>query len=45
VVRVSRRLGHSSPNVMLKVSVHLFRKEDSKAAAAINAALAALSGR
>jgi integrase len=36
----SRRLGHASPAITLKVYAHLFRKDDSKAAEAINAALA-----
>jgi integrase len=39
-VTVARRLGHSSPNVTLGVYAHLFKKDDSKAAAAINTALA-----
>ena len=39
VVTISRRLGHCSPNVTLGVYAHLFRKDDSKAAAAIDAAL------
>jgi integrase len=39
VVTVSRRLGHASPAITLKIYAHLFRKDDSKAAAAINAAL------
>jgi hypothetical protein len=34
------RLGHASPAITLKVYAHLFRKDDGKAAAAINAALA-----
>jgi integrase len=36
----SKRLGHASPAITLKVYAHLFRKDDGKAAAAINAALA-----
>jgi integrase len=40
VVTISRRLGHASPAITLKVYAHLFRKDDSKAAEAINAALA-----
>ena len=39
VVTISRRLGHSSPSITLNVYAHLYRKDDSKAAAAINAAL------
>ena len=39
VVTISKRLGHSSPSITLNVYAHLFRKDDSKAAAAINAAL------
>jgi integrase len=34
-----KRLGHASPDVTLRIYAHLFRKDDSKAAAAINAAL------
>ena len=40
VVTISKRLGHASPAITLKVYAHLFRKDDGKAAAAINAALA-----
>jgi integrase len=39
VVTISKRLGHSSPAITLQVYAHLFRKDDSKAAAAINVAL------
>jgi integrase len=39
VVTIARRLGHSSPVITLQVYAHLFQKDDSKAAAAINAAL------
>jgi len=39
IVTISKRLGHSSPNVTLQIYAHLFRKDDSKAAAAIDAAL------
>ena len=39
VVTISRRLGHSSPTITLSTYAHLFKKDDSKAAAAINAAL------
>jgi integrase len=41
-VTISKRLGHASPNITLKVYAHLFRKDDSKASDAINAALAGL---
>ena len=39
VVTISKRLGHSSPAVTLQIYAHLFRKDDSKAAAAIDKAL------
>jgi integrase len=39
VVTISKRLGHSSAAITLSVYAHLFQKDDSKAAAAINAAL------
>ena len=39
VVTIARRLGHSSPNITLGTYAHLFKKDDSKAAAAIDAAL------
>jgi integrase len=39
VVTISKRLGHSSAAITLQVYAHRFRKDDSKAAAAINAAL------
>lgn len=39
VVAVSRRLGHASPALTLNVYSHLFRDDDSGAAAAIEAAL------
>jgi integrase len=42
VVTISKRLGHASPNITLKIYAHLFRKRDDKAADAINAALANL---
>jgi integrase len=42
IVTISRRLGHASPNITLGVYAHLFRKNDSKAADAINAALAGI---
>jgi integrase len=40
VVTISKRLGHASPGITLNVYAHLFRQDDSKAAEAINAALA-----
>jgi integrase len=40
IVTISKRLGHSKPDITLRIYAHLFRKDDSKAAAAINAALA-----
>jgi integrase len=39
VVMISKRLGHSSPAITLQIYAHLFPEDDSKAAAAINAAL------
>jgi integrase len=39
VVTISRRLGHSSPNVTLTVYAHLFEKTDLTAASAIEATL------
>src|SRR5262249_19943998 len=39
VVTISKRLGHSTPTVTLTVYAHLFRKDDGKAAAAIDAAI------
>lgn len=39
VVAISRRLGHSSPVVTLRIYAHLFNKDDSAAAAAIEAAM------
>jgi integrase len=42
VVTIARRLGHASPAITLNVYAHLFRKDDGKAAAAIDAALAGL---
>ncbi|MHC2619270.1 integrase [Bradyrhizobium huanghuaihaiense] len=38
--RFSARLGHAKPDITLRVYAHLFRNDDGKAAAAINAALA-----
>jgi integrase len=45
VVAVSRRLGHASPNVTLSIYAHLFKKDDSGAAMAIEAALRTRSER
>jgi len=42
VVTIARRLGHSSPAITLNVYAHLFRKDDGKAAAAIDATLRAV---
>ena len=39
IVTISRRLGHAKPDITLRIYAHLFQKDDSKAAAAINAAL------
>jgi integrase len=39
VVAISRRLGHSSPNVTLGEYAHLFKRDDSAEAAAIEAAM------
>jgi len=39
IVTVSKRLGHAKPSVTLAVYSHMFTTDDSKAAAAINAAL------
>jgi integrase len=37
IVTISRRLGHAKPDITLRVYAHRFQKDDSKAAAAINA--------
>ena len=37
IVTISKRLGHAKPAVTLRIYAHLFRKDDGKAAAAINA--------
>jgi integrase len=42
VVKISRRLGHASPTVTLKIYAHLFRAHDESSSAAINSAVAAL---
>ena len=39
IVTISKRLGHAKPDITLRVYAHLFRKDDGKAAAAINAIL------
>jgi integrase len=38
IVTISKRLGHAKPHITLRIYAHLFRNDDSKAAAAINAA-------
>jgi integrase len=38
IVTISKRLGHAKPDITLRTYAHLFRKDDSKAAEAINAA-------
>ena len=42
IVTISKRLGHASPAMTMKVYAHLFQQSDAKAAEAINAALAGL---
>jgi integrase len=42
IVEISKRLGHASPEITLRVYGHMFRSDDSKSAAAINATLARL---
>jgi integrase len=39
VVTISRRLGHANPTVTLNTYAHLFRKSDTVAAAATEAAM------
>ena len=39
IVTISKRLGHAKPDITLRIYAHLFRTDDGKAAAAINAAL------
>ncbi len=39
IVTISKRLGHAKPSVTLAIYAHMFTSDDSKAAAAINAAL------
>jgi integrase len=43
IVEISKRLGHADPAITLRVYAHLFRADDSRSAAAINAALARLT--
>jgi integrase len=40
VVTISKRFGHSNPNITLRIYAHFFGQKDDKAAAAINEALA-----
>jgi integrase len=42
LVTISKRLGHSSPNITLGAYAHLFCNNDRKASEAINQALADL---
>jgi integrase len=42
IVTISKRLGHASPAITLRIYAHLFALRDDKASAAINAALAGL---
>jgi len=42
ITEIAHRLGHASPATTLSIYAHMFEKDDSKAAAAINAALGAL---
>jgi integrase len=39
IVTISKRLGHAKPDITLRCYAHLFRKDDSRAAAAINAVM------
>jgi integrase len=39
IVTISKRLGHAKPSVTLAIYAHMFTSDDSKAAAAIDAAL------
>jgi integrase len=39
ITEIAHRLGHQSPTTTLSIYAHLFRKDDSKAAAVINAAM------
>jgi integrase len=42
VVTISKRLGHSSPNLTLRIYAPLFRQKDDRTVEAINDALAKL---
>ena len=44
VVKISRRLGHATPAITLRVYAHLFRKRDDKSGEAINAAVTEILG-
>jgi integrase len=37
MVTISKRLGHAKPDITLRIYAHLFRKDDAKAAQAIDA--------
>jgi integrase len=39
IVTISKRLGHAKPDITLRIYAHLFRKDDAKAAEAINEVL------
>jgi integrase len=39
IVTISKRLGHAKPDITLRIYAHMFRKDDAKAAQAINEAL------
>ncbi|HET6246711.1 MAG TPA: site-specific integrase [Tepidisphaeraceae bacterium] len=41
VVKISRRIGHASPTITLKIYAHLFRKRDDQSTDAINTAVGA----
>lgn len=45
IVEVSRRLGHADPSVTLRTYAHLYRRDDSRSADAINAMLGPLGKR
>jgi integrase len=45
IVTISKRLGHAKPSITLAIYAHMFDVDDSKAAAAVNAALAAGNAR
>ncbi|MGE0117653.1 MAG: tyrosine-type recombinase/integrase [Dongiaceae bacterium] len=46
VVKISKRLGHASPNITLQIYAHLFQRREDKVADAINSVIdAALAGR